>query len=88
MLLDLPVPTPTIALMGDFNFPAGTVSWSREDGALLPRVAAHWQVAKHSIVQTVDCTSQGSEVLDLIWTNNLRFTDHSVITTSTSYKVK
>ena len=74
--------------MGDFNFPAGTVSWSREDGALLPRVAAHWQVAKHSIVQTVDCTTQGSEVLDLTWTNNLRFTDHSVITTSTSYKVK
>ena len=40
-LLDLPTPTPTIALMGDFNFPASVVTWSREDGWLLPRVAAH-----------------------------------------------
>ena len=45
VLLDLPVPTPTIALMGDFNFPASVVSWSREDGALLPQVAGHQKVA-------------------------------------------
>ena len=41
VLSDLPVPTPTIALMGDFNFPA---PWAREDGALLPQVAGHRQV--------------------------------------------
>ena len=41
VLLDLPAPTPTIALMGDFNFPASVVTWPSEDGALLPRVANH-----------------------------------------------
>ena len=44
VLLDLPAPTPTITLMGDLNFPAGVVTWWREDGVLLPRVAAHRQV--------------------------------------------
>ena len=118
VLMDLPAPTPTIALMGDFNFPASVVTWSREDEALLHRVAAHRQVesdgpqvrqqcnqlcelmAKHSMVQTVDSATHGHEVLDLIWTNNqdllsdikvtpyLEFTDHSIITATTSYKVK
>ena len=118
VLLDLPVPTPTIALMGDFNFPASVVSWSREEGVLLPHVAGHRQVesdgpqvrqqckklcglmAKHSMAQTVDDITHGSEVLDLIWTNNHElvcdimvtpypeFTDHSVIRCATSYKVK
>ena len=44
VLEDLPAPTPTIAFMGDLNFPAGVVTWPREDGQLLPRVAAHRQV--------------------------------------------
>ena len=43
LLLELPAPTPTIALMGDLNFPGSTVTWSREDGELLPKVAAHRQ---------------------------------------------
>ena len=43
VLLDLSAPTPTIALMGDFNFPASVVTWPGENGALLPRVAAHRQ---------------------------------------------
>jgi hypothetical protein len=57
-------------------------------------------MAKHSMVQTGDSITHGSEVLDLIWTNNqelvsdikvtpyLEFTDHSVLTAATSYKVK
>ena len=118
VLLDLPAPTPTITLMGDLNFPSSVVTWPREDGALLPRVAGHRQVesagpqvrqqcdklcqlmAKHSMVQTVDTATHGDEILDLIWSNNdelvsdiqvtpyLEFTDHSVVTAVTSYKVK
>ena len=118
VLLDLPTPTPTITFMGDLNFPAGVVTWRMEDGALLPRVAAHRQMEvagpqvrqqcgklcqlmdKHSMVQIVDRPTHGTEILDLIWTNNrelvtdievtpyLQFTDHSVITAATSYKVQ
>ena len=55
---------------------------------------------KHNMVQTVDRPTHGTEILDLVWTNNrelvtevevtpyLQFTDHSVITAATSYKVQ
>ena len=37
-LLSLAEPTPTIAVMGDFNFPKSDVTWRREDGDLVPMV--------------------------------------------------
>ena len=55
VLLDMPAPTPTIALMGDFNFPASAVTWSREDKWMLPRVAAHRQVESDSLQHRHHC---------------------------------
>ena len=44
-LSKLPSPTPTIAVMGDMNFPKQSLAWSRSDGDtsgdLVPLVAAH-----------------------------------------------
>ena len=47
-LSSLPSPTPTIALMGDFNFPRQAIVWSRcgdsdesTSGDLVPLVARH-----------------------------------------------
>ena len=47
ILKTLPAPTPNILVMGDFNFPRSTMTWSRsEDGHLVPLVA------KHRVVET------------------------------------
>ena len=47
-LASLPAPTPTIALMGDFNFPRNSLVWSRcgddddiASGDIVPIVAGH-----------------------------------------------
>ena len=40
-LLSLPAPTPTVTVMGDFNFPSSEVTWQWLDGALIPQVAGH-----------------------------------------------
>ena len=60
VLLELPAPTPTIALMGDFHFPASMVTWSREDRALLPRMAAHRQVESDGLRSGSSVTSCAS----------------------------
>ena len=44
VLDDLPTPTPTITVMGDFNFPKSSILWSRCDGDdsdLVPLVSGH-----------------------------------------------
>ena len=44
VLDDLPSPTPTIAIMGDFNFPKHSLTWSRcegNDSDLVPLVPNH-----------------------------------------------
>ena len=44
VLADLPTPTPTVTLMGDFNFPKHAIAWSRCDGSdsdLVPLVSNH-----------------------------------------------
>ena len=44
VLEELPAPTPTITVMGDFNFPKSSIVWSRcdgEDSDLVPLVAGH-----------------------------------------------
>ena len=41
-LSSIPSPTPTVVLMGDFNFPRTCIIWSRsEEGLLVPIVAGH-----------------------------------------------
>ena len=47
-LSSLPTPTPSITLMGDFNFPRTSLAWSRGDGDdecsssdLIPIIAGH-----------------------------------------------
>ena len=44
VLSDLPSPTPTVLVMGDFNLPKTCISWRRSDeGILVPQVAGHRQ---------------------------------------------
>ena len=48
VLSNLPAPTPNIIVMGDFNFPRTSMTWTRsEDGHLVPLVAKH-RVAENS----------------------------------------
>ena len=44
LLSDLPAPTPTVVLGGDFNFPATAIDWHRVDGVLVPAVHEHREV--------------------------------------------
>ena len=37
----LPLPAPTITIMGDLNFPSSAMTWQMVDGVLLPRVDGH-----------------------------------------------
>ena len=37
-LVSLPSPTPSITLMGDFNFPSSVITWQSVEGVLMPRV--------------------------------------------------
>ena len=121
ILQDLPTPTPTITMMGDFNFPKSSIVWSRldgEDSDLVPLVANHrvgntvegkqdrLQAARfcdllvrHCLIQQVDKPTHGTEILDLIMTNNHdlvssvsvepwpRFTDHNIVTAHISYQL-
>ena len=122
VLDDLPTPTPTITIMGDFNFPKHAVAWSRCDGSdsdLVPLVSNHREAetaeakqdrlqaarlcdlaVKHCLIQQVDLPTHGTEILDLIFTNDQdlissvsaeswpRFTDHRIVKASVSYKLE
>ena len=122
VLQDLPTPTPTVTLMGDFNFPKSSITWSRGEGEgsdLVPVVAEHREgetaggkqdrlqaarlcdlAVRHCFVQQVDRATHGTEILDLILTNNHdlvssvsvdpwpRFTDHSIVTANVSYHLR
>ena len=41
VISNLPAPTPTLVLGGDFNFPKSAVEWQRVDGVLVPAVHEH-----------------------------------------------
>ena len=119
-LSKLPSPTPTVIVMGDFNFPKSCISWKHSDqGVLIPLVAGHREeetvggkqdrlqaqqlldlTSKFCMLQEVDKPTHVVEVLDLIFTNNCdlvsnihvenwpAFTDHSVVTCSSTYKYR
>ena len=120
-LKDLPSPSPTITIMGDFNFPSSIITWRELDGLLLPQVANHRAcaggdeqaglvrkqaaalcdlVSHLHLTQQVRQPTREDEILDLIWSSdpdlvsNIQidpfpsFTDHYVVTASTSYKVE
>ena len=119
-LASLPSPTPTVAVMGDLNFPRHCIAWSRcsESSDLVPLVANHREgetaegkqdrlqaarfcdiAMRHCLIQQVDKPTHGSEILDLILTNNHelvstvsveswpRFTDHRVVTAHVSFQL-
>ena len=44
---NLPAPSPTVTVVGDFNFPASELTWKTLDGVLFPRVAGHRTIADH-----------------------------------------
>ena len=117
ILSSLPAPTPTISVMGDFNFPKAVVKWVRSpEGHLVPVVANHREgetadgkqdrlqaqrlvefADKHNLTQQVEVVTHGVETLDIVLTNDdvlisdiraddhLQFTDHKVLTASTTY---
>ena len=63
ILSELSVPTPNIALMGDFNFPDKDLSWVRsDDGVLVPLVHGHRATATEGGCQV---RQQASRLCDL-----------------------
>ena len=71
---ELPSPTPTIFLTGDFNFP--TVSWpTGEIGTAPPDVKAQYDklqqvTSEFFLTQLIEEPTTGNNVLDLLYTNN------------------